>query len=210
MSEIVTEVGAKVKATPGIAAAGIVLRPVLQALADGRPASVDVIARAVDRTPDEVARLVAQLPNVELDSRGRVIGIGLSFIPTRHRVYLQGRDHVVYAWCVPDALILPGLIGLSARIISPCHATGQPITVTVEPDGVRDVQPSSAVVSWWPSGIVPQDIRGTGCANQVLFVSAEAAAAWVGQHPGSVVMPVVEAFDTTIRTAKEIGIISGS
>jgi len=204
MSDIGTEVANKFKENPAIAAMAMVQPLVLRILVDGRPARVEEIAKAMGRSVDDTRALVAKLPSVELDSEGSIIGLGLSFIPTAHRIYFEGRDHVLYTWCVPDALYFPRMLDLSARVLSPCHATKQPISFTVGPNGVQDIQPSSAVVSWWPNGIRAQDIRGTGCKNQVLFASPEVAAPWLEKHPGSVVMPVTEAFDATIRLVEQL------
>ncbi|HWL86860.1 MAG TPA: organomercurial lyase [Polyangiaceae bacterium] len=207
MSDIGTEVANKFKENPAIAAMAMVQTSVLRILVDGRPARVEEIAGAMGRSVDEVQGLVSMLlPMIELDSHGSVIGLGLSFIPTPHRIYFEGRDHVLYTWCVPDALIFPKMLGLSARVVSSCHATKQPIRFNVGPNGVEDVQPLRAVVSWWPGGI-SQDIRGTVCRNQVLFASPEIAAPWVEEHPSSVVLPVTEAFDATMRIGEQLAFV---
>jgi alkylmercury lyase len=117
----------------------------MAALAEGRPAAVEELAAAAGRAPEEVAALLRAVPGVEWDTGGRVAGAGMTLNPTPHRVEAGG--HQLYAWCAPDALGMLPAIGLTVRISSPCPATGQTITVTAGPDGVRDLQPPTAVVS---------------------------------------------------------------
>lgn len=166
--------------------------PILRLLAEGRPASADELTTLVGRPAREIAAMTERLPLAELDPQGRVLGLGLSLIPTPHRVELVGRGHALYAWCAPEALLLPGVIGLPARIASPCRATGEMVTLEVHGGRVRGLRPPSAVVSFVTS---PDraDLRATGCDQQNFFVSAEAASSWLEAHPGSTVLPVEEA-----------------
>lgn len=203
MTTNVVEIVSKAAANPGLAAVRAILPAIHRILADGRPASTQEIAGAIGQSVKETGRLIGLLPNMEFDREGRVLGIGLSLLPTPHRVYLEGREHTLYAWCVPDALIMPGMIGLSARLVSPCHATKQPITVTIRPEGVADVDPAGAVVSGWLSAFDSRDVRGTCCVNQVLFQSEEAARPWLAEHPGASVLPVEETFRLNTQIARQ-------
>jgi alkylmercury lyase len=119
-------------------------------------------------------------------------------------VELPARDRLLYAWCAPDALILPALIGQPARVISPCHATNQPITAELDGEAVTRVDPPSAVVSFVLSPD-PADLRGTGCDHQNLFVSREAATDWLAAHPDTEVMPVAQAFGLLVGAQAACG-----
>ncbi|MQA00019.1 MAG: alkylmercury lyase [Dehalococcoidia bacterium] len=165
--------------------------PILRILADGRPASAAELARATALGEEQVAAMVGRLSLAEVDGSGRVLGLGLSFIPTPHRVSIEGRHEPLYAWCAPDALLLPGTVGPAARIASACPATGERVTVTLDATGVAEVEPPSAVVSFVrvPD---PADRRATGCDHMHFFASAEAAAGWLEEHDGFV-LPVAEA-----------------
>ena len=70
----------------------------------------------------------------------------------------------LYAWCALDTLMFPALIGRTVHIASPCHGTGKSVRLTVEPDRVVSVEPSTAVVS-----IVTPDemasVRSAFCNN---------------------------------------------
>ncbi len=77
--------------------------PIWRILADGRPASATEIASSTRRSVTEVADVIARTSQAEVDRAGQVLGVGLTLIPTPHRVLLPGRAHQLYVWCVPDA-----------------------------------------------------------------------------------------------------------
>jgi len=87
---------------------------------------------------------------------------------------------------------LPRHAGVSARVASPCHATGQPIRVDVEPDRIRSVEPAGAVVSIVPR---PQraSIRASFCNHVHFFANAAAAQPWLAEHPDASIVPVADA-----------------
>lgn len=184
-------------------------KSVLVLLAEEKPASSDELAAITGQSKKEIEKMIPQLPNAELDSHGRVLGVGLTLLPTPHRVQLNNRDQLLYAWCGPDALILPGLINESATVYSPCHATGKLITVEVEPTGIIDVHPPEAVVSWWPDAIDPDNLRPTGCKNQNFFSSSNAASNWLAEHPKAFTLSVTETYQI-VSQAYERFVTQGS
>ena len=120
-------------------------RPLLQLLALGEPVTMADLAQATRRTVDEMRQALAGLPDTEYDERGRIIGHGITLRPTPHRFQVDGRQ--LYTWCALDTLIFPAILGHAARVESPCHGTGVPVHLTVEPDKVTSVDPATAVVS---------------------------------------------------------------
>lgn len=165
-------------------------RPLLELLADGRPVAIDQLAHATGRDPSQVREALATMPDTEYDD-GRIVGSGLTLRPTPHRFEIG--DALLYTWCALDTLIFPAVLGRPAQVSSPCHATGQLIRVTVEPDVVRHVEPATAVVS-----IVTPDgsgsIRATFCNEVHFFASADVARDWLEHHPGASVLPVADAY----------------
>jgi alkylmercury lyase len=97
-----------------------------------------------------------------------------------------------YTWCALDTLVFPAMLGVSARVESPCFATGEPIRVAVEPVRIRHVEPSTAVVS-----IVPRphgsSIRASFCNHVHFFANADAAQPWLTEHPDASIVPVADA-----------------
>lgn len=160
----------------------------LQLLANG--------AQATDRTVKQVRQILSLLPDTEYDDAGHIVGSGLTLRPTSHRFETGGRT--LYTWCALDTLIFPAVLDRSARVSSPCHATGAPIHVTVEPTRIVDVDPSTTVVSLViPDGAA--SIRTAFCDQVHFFASSDAASPWLEQHPGTTVLPVADAFDVARR-----------
>ena len=188
------ELMTRLRQTTSFDSMGGLYRPLLRLLADGRPVSVEDLAATAGRPVDDIRQTVASLPYVERDDQGRIVGSGLTLRETPHHFEVEGKR--LYTWCALDALVFPGLLGRTARIESPCHGTGTPVRVTVEPTGVTRVDPATAVVSV-VSIVVPgkpDSIRGAFCDHVHFFASTQAAQGWLDEHPGMTVHPVAEAF----------------
>lgn len=165
--------------------------PLLRLLAHGEPATAEALAEATGCPVEEVRRVLPTLPSVELDAQGRVVGSGISLRPTPHRFVVNHRQ--LYTWCALDTLIFPKILGATAQVLSPCHVTGEPVSLTVHPDHVTDLEPATAVVSVvTPDDVI--DVRAAFCSQVHFFASAEAAQPWLEQHPDITVLPVAEAF----------------
>jgi alkylmercury lyase len=167
-------------------------RTLLHLLAEGQPVSVGRLADAIEKPVADIATLIQASTNVELDDEGSIVGSGLTLRPTQHQMRVNGRT--LYTWCALDTLMYAPLLEQKAEIESPCASTGTLIQVVVSPSGVESVTPASAVVSM----VVPDSrlhIRQSFCNYVHFFRSAEAANAWLSQHPGAVVLSVAEAYE---------------
>lgn len=165
-----------------------------RSLAEGRPASADELAAATGRSTEEIVKLIEQITEFEADRDNRVLGLGLTLIPTPHRIQLPGRNHLLYASCIPDTLVIARVLGEPLQVTSTCPKTGQPVILEVEPDRIRAADPPAAVMSW-VTWFDPDDVRATACGHQNLFVSAEAAAEFQAGYPHVVNVPVAEVYD---------------
>jgi len=176
-------------------------RHLILLLTEGRPVPVEGIAASLKRSPDEVATTLRQLPSLEFDQHGNVIGAGLTLRPTPHRFTIN--DRTMFTWCALDALMFPGLIGQTVQVESPCAATGTPVRVKITPNGVEQIEPPQAVVSL----VVPEvsaDIRRSFCCYVNFFRSDEAASQWLSEHPGATTVPVREAYELGQRLAESV------
>ncbi|MEC1158912.1 MULTISPECIES: organomercurial lyase MerB [Bacillaceae] len=191
IQELVTLLDQRSKKREGGSSMQWIFRPTLQMLTEGEPVTIEDIATATGKPVEEVGKVVQSLPSVELDEQGRVVGYGLTMVPTPHHFKVDGKQ--LYAWCALDTLMFPGLIGRSAHIESPCHSTGKPVRLTVEPERIVKVEPSTAVVSI----VTPDDmsaVRSAFCNEVHFFSSPSAAQDWLNQHPGGKVLSVEDAF----------------
>ncbi len=88
----------------------------------------------------------------------------------------------------------PSILGAAARVESPCRATGEPVRVDVGPEGIRSLEPPTAVVSI----VLPEDscnLRGSFCNEVHFFRSRDVAQGWLNDHPGAVILSVADAFE---------------
>jgi alkylmercury lyase len=165
-------------------------------LAEGKPVDPARVAERAGRSSAEVLEFLHSSP-AEWDDRGQLVGFGLTLRPTRHRFTTGGRH--LYTWCAPDALAFPVLTRAPAIVESTCFATGAPITIEVEPDRVRAVDPPGAVVSIVPRAVAMHDLRERLCHEQHFFASHEAAAPWRQAREEALVASVADAFDPLRR-----------
>jgi alkylmercury lyase len=167
------------------------LRAAIRLLAQGTPVSKAELATAADVD-------VAELDNapgaadIEYDDEHRIVGWGLTLIPTAHSFTVDGKH--LYTWCAADTLMFPAVIGRRAQVESRCPTTDAVIGLTVDPqDGVTEVSPATAVISI-PAELDAAHVRNTCCNPGRFFASAEAAAGWRAQYPDGSVVPVADAY----------------
>ncbi|MEE9181593.1 MAG: organomercurial lyase [candidate division NC10 bacterium] len=158
-----------------------VLNQTWRLLAKGQPVPIERVASALGVSREETSVILRQF-GAELDGDGKLVGMGLSLTPTRHRVSVAGTEVPLYTWCVPDAIALAATLGTNVRIESPDPVTGEVVRLTVTPEGVEEVEPKNAVVSF----LIPrleqlQDLRGSVCHYQSLFTSDETAREWFSE-----------------------------
>lgn len=166
-------------------------RVLLRLLAHGEPVTIAQLATAAGEPIGDVHRIVAGWRDTEYDQQGRIIGWGITLRPTPHRFTVDGTK--LYTWCALDTLFFPAVIGRTARIESPCAATGIPVRLTVDPAaGVAALDPATAVVSI----VTPEQVssvRTAFCNPGRFFATRNAARDWQAKHPGMNVLSVVDA-----------------
>jgi len=170
----------------------LLLVPLLRLLAEGKPVPLERLA-AVSRRPLEAIQSLLQCSDIEVDSEGRIVGWGLSLVPTPHQFRLG--EQTLYAWCALDTLLLPALLGRTAHIVSICPATGKSVSLTVTPTQIERLEPASAVVSVrLPEAETDLcEVRGSICLQGHFFESHEDASAWPSLHPQALLLTVEEA-----------------
>ena len=180
--------------TTGAHPAPQLYRPLLRMLARGAPVTITELAAAAGRPEPEVAQAVVSWPDTEYDHDGRIIGYGLTQRPTAHRFTTGG--HQLFTWCALDTLIFPAILEAPADVESPCHATGTPIRLHVDPiSGVTALDPPAAVVSIL-SIVAPDEVssvREAFCNQVHFYADTTAAHGWLADHPGMGVLPVADA-----------------
>jgi len=167
------------------------IRAAVRLLAMGAPVSTAQLADAAGVAVADLADAPAA-KDIEYDDEGRVVGWGLTLIPTRHAFLVDGRE--LYTWCAADTLLFPAIIGSRARVESRCPTTDVVICLTVDPrDGVTDLWPANAVISI-PGDLDAARLRDSCCSPGHFFADAQAAGDWIAQYPTGTVLPVADAY----------------
>jgi hypothetical protein len=159
-----------------------------------------LLARGEPVTLAELGVMAGDLGNapggkdIEYDDQHRIVGWGLSIVPTPHSFLVDGRR--LYTWCAADTLLFPAIVGRRARVESRCPTTNAVITLTVDPrDGVSDLSPATAVISIPdPDELDLARVRASCCNPGRFFATAAAAEDWRVQHPRGTVLPVADAY----------------
>jgi alkylmercury lyase len=163
-----------------------------QLLLDGQPVSQERIAARFHMPLEEVPDLIGAR---EQDADGNFVGFGLTLVPTPHSYQIRG--HQFSVWCSGDAIMFPILHHASAVIASPDPISGELVRLVGTPNGARDVDPSTAVVSWVrrPSERITVDtVRAALCSHVHFFASVATAKQYVAPHPELVIVPIDDVF----------------
>ncbi len=166
----------------------------LRLLARGQPVAPEELAATLHLPRHEVTAALHQLSNTEVDREGNIVGSGLSLVPTPHCFQVNG--HALFTWCALDALVYPVILQQAAQVASRCPVTGGMVRLTVTPEGIKDLEPPSAIVSLVlpERAAVCRDVRGTFCHQVHFFSTPEAASLWLAQHPGAFLLSVEDAY----------------
>ena len=187
-------------------------------LAKGDPVDDTGLAGCLGVSLDE-ARVRRSSPTLEcltyLDSEDRIIGFGgLATLPMHHEFIVDGRK--LWTWCAWDSLFIPELLNAEARVVSPDPRTKTPIRLTVTPDGVCQVEPKGAVVSFIRTNAdafttSAENVMASFCHYVFFFESRESGEAWAAEHPDTFLYSVDDAVALARRlNARNFGDALGS
>lgn len=166
------------------------LRPALILLAAGEPVEITDLATAAGIEVNDLRARLADTPDTEYDDSGRIIGLGLTLLPTPHRFTVDGQE--LYTWCALDTLVFPTLIDKTAEVESASAGNGAAVRLTVTPTSITRVEPPTAVMSVVDL-CAGESIRAAFCNQVHFFTSPDDAAEWLGDHPEAQVVPIAQA-----------------
>lgn len=161
-------------------------------LAQGKPLEKTALALALHLSPEELEQQLARLPDLEVDAQNRIVGWGVTLVPTRHRFQIQGHD--LFAWCAFDTVLYPPQLGAEAQISSICPVTGRTISFAATPDGrIKNLSQEACVLSL----LIPTEQRNCGragfCEPSLFFWDEHAAASFLATHPETILLSIEEA-----------------
>jgi len=175
-------------------------------------AIIDLLAQGDPITPAQIAGHALVSEEVVLatlkgwpggvfwDDEGRVVGSwGLAISGMPHKFQADGGKPIT-AWCALDPFLIVPVIGRPARVESKDPVTGEPVTMTVTPEGIKDLSPASAVVSFIaPDKPFDSDVIASFCEYVLNFASRESAERWASERQGIILLPAAEAFEVGLR-----------
>lgn len=162
-------------------------------LIDNGPVAHNDVARLLGCHEAEVDGVLSRMwLKVDWDKDGRLVGAGLTLRPTPHRIEIEGKR--AFAWCALDTLLFPLLLERTARVSSPCAATGSTVFLTVSRDGIAQPEPAEAVISAVMPDSRGSDIRQAFCVHVNFYSSKDTAQTWVSEHPDAALLSLQEAF----------------
>jgi alkylmercury lyase len=170
----------------------VACRQIMRTLAEtGQPLAPVHLARRLQMRQEDLTARFARVPDIEFDGQGQIVGWGITLVPTQHQFVLSER--ALFTWCAFDTVLFPPLLALEAKVQSKCAASGQPITFRASPEGVRDLTPTTSVLSLLLPAKRCDCVRGTFCQQSLFFQSEEAASLWMALHPEAMLLSVEEA-----------------
>lgn len=165
-------------------------------LAEGQPVATSDIAAALHIPEQKITAILDDWFGFFYDDDKRIIGFwGLALAEMPHRFEVDGQQ--LYTWCAWDTLFIPELIQKTATVVSVCPVTRDPVTLTVTPEGIRDLNPPEVVMSF----VAPdeeqfqQNIVMSFCHYVHFFSSRHAGEQWVSSHPNTFLISMEEAFE---------------
>lgn len=165
-------------------------------LAEGKPVATEVIAGGAGVPTAQVESALNSWPGVYRDDSGRVAGFwGLAIAPLDPEYRLQSEGKTSYGWCALDTLFIPPLLGVTVAVRATDPVNGEPVSLVVDGNGAHEVTPPGAVVSMViPEGPFGYDVIESFCHKVLFFTSEESGRKWVGEHEGTTLLTVGEAF----------------
>jgi alkylmercury lyase len=171
---------------------------VYRLMSSGGPVEPAAIAKAVSNVSvDLVNERLSSWPGVFRDGSGRVVGFwghAIERLDPEYRLIADGRT--TYAWCALDTLFIPGIIGKAVRVEATDPISGEPVSLVVDREGAREINPASALVSMViPDGPFGYDVIESFCHKVLFFASEVTGTKWIAEHEATTLLPVEQAFE---------------
>ncbi len=167
-------------------------RTISERVAQGKPVKKATLAVVPRLSSEELEQRLAQLPDLEIDQQGHIVGWGVTLVPTRHRFQIHGQD--LFTWCAFDTLLYPPQLRAEARVQSVCPVTGHTISFVAAPDGrIKNLIQDACVLSV----IIPTEQCNCGragfCERSLFFWDEHAASSFLAAHPEAILLSIAEA-----------------
>lgn len=171
----------------------------LRLLASGTPVTRQTAEHAAaDRGIDPSTARQLLDAWTERDEDGDIVGLGITYNPTPHQITIDG--HQMWAWCALDTLIFAVALDRAITVESAAPDSDQTVHLRVSPDGITDIRPDSAVVTWPARDNDQVDISsttaiwGTFCHHSYFFPTRTDAQRWATSRDDIEILTLDEGF----------------
>lgn len=168
---------------------------IYRSLALGKPVTIESVEKTIDQKKIVIDKIIQSWPGVFFDDNNNIIGFwGITIETMPHHMIIDERT--VYTWCAWDALFIPELINVSARVSSECPVTKQNIELQVSATQVKAISSQDIVVSFLKPNFddFTNDITASFCHFVFFFVNRDAGEQWCAEHPNTFLLSLDEAF----------------
>jgi alkylmercury lyase len=144
-------------------------------LAQGRPVSVEEIAKAAGTEVSQVEQAV-DAARCERDAQGRLVDLyGMTLTPTLHRLEIDGK--ILFSCCALWAHVIPKLVDRTVQVDSVDPMRRELVRLAVSPAGLESADPPGAAATLAVAGqeAIDADVCGAFCCQVRHFVSRESA-----------------------------------
>jgi len=158
------------------------LLPGFPLLAQGRPVSVEEIAKAADTGTRQVEEAV-DAARCERDAQGRLIDLyGMTLTPTLHRLTIDGK--ILFSCCALWAHVIPKLVGATVQVDSVDPLQRELVHLSVSPSGVESANPPGAAATLAVANqeAIDTNVGEAFCHRVRHFVSRESAEAFAAER----------------------------
>ncbi|MBN4066099.1 hypothetical protein JYT51_02055 [Candidatus Amoebophilus asiaticus] len=128
-------------------------------------------------------------------NNNNIVGIaGMSLTPTPHTYLVNNQK--VFVWCAADAIIFPLFHNHAANIVSHDPINGREIKLVVTPNGIKNLEPDCAVVSWVHMKHMPNPdkVQSDWCNQVHFFYDSTSAIQGTNKNSGLVILTIEEVF----------------
>jgi alkylmercury lyase len=171
----------------------------LREVAQGQPVAPTQVAKRLGAPVEAIEAFLAKSTLSPFVHRNgdRVAGFwGLSVVPTRHQLRIDGRG--LWAWCAVDTLLYAQLLVKTIEIETRDPETEQVSRLIVSPSRIESAEPPNITVSM----VRPQTadfttnsgLRASACHFIFFFAARASAERWQAKHPETVLLSLDEAF----------------
>ncbi|GMT49254.1 MAG: alkylmercury (organomercurial) lyase MerB [bacterium] len=172
-------------------------------LAQGESVSRDMLADTLNISHEKINHFLKDKMGVYYDDHQNIIGyMGLAIPKMTHQFTVNNKT--LYTWCAWDSLFIPALLDMTAQVESVCQTTKEPIHISINPDGIANMDPSDAVMSVLIPDIGDKGFEESCCKDVIssfchfvyFFKSHETGLDWINSRKERyALLSIKEAFE---------------